>query len=226
VLVATQDSPAWPERNREILVNFGASHPYAHSARTIAGPRFVFAAKDHFAINEKRDDLRVAPANPYDLLMWEQTQHRHSGAYYERLKNAQAIVAFCGELIPPTPYFPRYLVGGRRAKINLAAHRLLSKIDPRPPRLIQWDSWRFWEGFAAGALVFNFDLPHYGVNLPVMPENFVHYVGLRLDSIDEAFARLRNDPGLAERIAVQGRAWALEHYSPLGLARRFLQHLA
>lgn len=221
----TAGAPAWRDRRREVLVNFGASHPYVHSARALAGPPFIAAAQGHLAINDRRDDLSIASADPYDRLMWEQTQHRHSRDYYERLKSAQAVVAFCGELIPPAPFHPRYLAGGRRAKISRKLHETLALFDPRPPRLIQWDSWRFWEGLAAGCLVFNLDLPHYGVELPVMPEPFVHYVPVRADNAGEAFVRLAREPGLGERIAAQGCAWALEHYSPVTLARRFLETL-
>ncbi len=222
MLQMTADAPAWPERKRELLVNFGASHPYAHSARTKAGPPFIAASRDHYELNDQRDDLSVPPTDPYDLLMWRQTQRRHSRSYYERLKSAQAIAAFCGELIPASPHYPRYLVGGRRAKFSRALHDTLALIDPRPPRLIQWDSWRFWEGLAAGCLVFNLDLPHYGVQLPVMPRHLVHYVAVRPESAVETFTALTREPGLAERIASQGHAWALEHYSPAALARRFL----
>jgi hypothetical protein len=55
-----------------------------------------------------------------------------------------------------------------------------------------------------------------------MPENFVHYVGVRADNVGSAFARLDRDSGLAARIAAQGQAWALEHYSPKAMAQRFL----
>lgn len=217
------NAPAWGGRRRELLVNFGASHPYVHGARAQAGPPFLAAARSQFAINDRRDDLSLVPDDPYDRLMWEQTQHRHSRAYYERLKSAQAVVAFCGELIPPAPFHPRYLVGGGRAKLSRTFHEALALLDPRPPRLIQWDSWRFWEGLAAGCLVFNLDLPYYGATLPVMPEPFVHYVPIRADNAAAAFERLRCEPGLAGRIAAQGQAWALEHYSPRALARRFVE---
>lgn len=226
MLDMTAGAPDWSTRRPEVLINFGASHPYAHSARTLTAPPFLAANRGHFGVDDRRDDLSVPPVDPYDRLMWDQTQHRHSRSYYERLKSAQAIAAFCGELIPPTPFYPKYLVGGRRARINRAWHDLVARFDPRPARLIQWDSWRFWEGLAAGCLVFNLDLPHYGVRLPVMPEHLVHYVAIRPETAAESFAALAREPGLAERIARQGRAWALEHYSPAALARRFLAEMA
>lgn len=226
MLEATRTASPWAERRPCLLVNFGASHSYEHSARRIAAPRLLAAARRWFDIDDRRDDLRVAPDAPYDRLMWEQTQQRHNRAYYERLRSSRAIAAFCGELIPPAPFYPRYLVGGRRAQIKRAWYAALGRIDPRPPRLIQWDSWRFWEGLAAGCLVFSLDLQHYGVDLPVMPRHLQHYVALRLDNMKDVLAELAREPGLAEHIAAQGRAWALEHYSPRALAQRFLDVMA
>lgn len=225
MLEFTAGAPPWSQRQPELLVNFNASHTYVHGARAKAGPPLIRAAQSSFAINDRRDDLKQVPADPYDRLMWEQTQKRHSRSYYERLKSAQAVAAICGELIPATPFEPDYLVGGRRAKLRRLLHDAVSVLDPRPPRLIQWDSWRFWEALSAGCLVFNFDLPYYGIRLPVMPENFVHYIGLRLDNMDEVFARLKRDPDLAPRIAAAGHAWAMQNYTPVALARRFLSTL-
>jgi hypothetical protein len=179
-----------------------------------------------FRPNTERDNLKVRPEDPLDLLFWEQTQRRHSRSYYQRLCRSQAVAAFCGEIIPAAPHCPPYLVGGGRARALRRLHDALDRVDPRPPRLIQWDSWRFWESLGAGCLVFNFDLPHYGVQLPVMPENFVHYVGVRPETVDDALARLAAEPGLAARIAEQGRAWVLQHYSPAAIARNFLEHLS
>ena len=222
MITMTADAPVWDSRHPEILVNFGASHPYVHGARALAGPPFLAAVSGLFSINDHRDDLRAAPSDAYDHLMWTQTQQRHSRDFYQRLKWAQSVVAFCGELIPAAPTEPGYMVGGGRAKLARKFHDLLDRIDPRAPRLIQWDSWRFWEGLAAGCVVFNLDLDYYGVRLPVMPEPFKHYVPVRHGQADRAVERLRRDPGLAARIADAGRAWAFEHYSPSALARRFL----
>jgi len=88
---------------------------------------------------------------------------------------------------------------------------------------IQWDSWRFWEGLAAGCLVFNIDLDYYGVQLPVMPVNGTHYVGLRLDRMQLGVDEILSNPARMEAIAIAGREWAMEHYSPVAMAKRFLQ---
>ncbi|MBD0262268.1 MAG: hypothetical protein ICV78_05930 [Tolypothrix sp. Co-bin9] len=56
-----------------------------------------------------------------------------------------------------------------------------------------------------------------------MPENWRHYIGIGLDNVQEAVDRIANDPEIIERIATQGRLWALEHYSPTPTALRFLE---
>ena len=101
-------------------------------------------------------------------------------------------------------------------------YEMLGKLDPRPPRSVQWDSFRFWEALAAGSVTFNIDLERYGVVLPVMPENWRHYVGVNLENVDEAIKRLEADPDLLRRVAEEGRRWAIENYSPRCAAERML----
>lgn len=222
ILTHTAVLHPWRERRPEILVNFGASHPFEHRARQ-RGLAALAAAAPQFTVNATRDDLSRAPESAHDRLMWEQTQHRHSPDYFARLANAQAVAAFCGDLIPATPRFPRYLIGGgRRAQLARAAHDVFCRLHRAPERLMQWDSWRFWEALAAGCLVYHLDLDHYGVALPVRPEPFVHYVPVRLDDPAAAAAPFARDPGLAERIARQGREWALRVCRPSALVSRLL----
>ncbi len=218
------DTPIpFSRRKRDLLVNFGASHPYVHGTRTLFTKPLVDVVGERMNINTTKDDLSLEPNDPWDALMWRQTQFRHARSYYDRLADSQAVAAFCGEMIPPSPLRPPYLVGGGKAQLKRYLYDALGKFDPRPPRSIQWDSWRFWEGFAAGCLVFNIDLDYYGVQLPVMPENGKHYVGLRLDRMQQGVDEILADPDRMEFIANAGREWAMKHYSPEAMARRFLQ---
>ena len=89
-------------------------------------------------------------------------------------------------------------------------------------RIIQWDSWRFWKSLAAGCVTFHVDFEKYGLHLPVMPENWRHYIGIDLDNVQEAVERIADEPEIVERISTEGRLWALEHYSPVPTALRFL----
>lgn len=222
ILQSVATARPWEERQPTLLINFGASHPYPHGVRERFTPRLIAAARPLFSADERRDDLRVPPADAADRLAWEQTQRRHHRGYYERLGTSQAVAAFCGELIPAAPWRPSYLVGGRRARWRRRVYDFLAKVDPRPPRLIQWDSWRFWEALAAGCVVFHLDLAHYGVELPVMPRHLEHYVAVRPETMEEVLAGLAREPRQLAEIAARGRDWALSHYSPRALAARLL----
>jgi len=224
MLRMTADAPPFAGRRPAILVNFGASHHFPHTARLRSHRKFDPLIQRLLDLDPTRDDLSVAPLDPYDRLMWEQTNHRHSRSYYERLKHSQAVSCFCGELIPPLPWHnpAQYLVGGNKARLKLAFYRFLGRLDPRPERIVQWDSWRFWESLAAGCATFNVDFERYGALLPVMPENGRHYFGVNLDNPKPVLERIMDDPGSLERVARDGQAWARTHYSPPAMARRFL----
>ena len=150
---------------------------------------------------------------------------RYSVPYYDRLKTSQSAACFCGDLIPPMPWRDpqQYLVGGNKAKLKRLLFESLARLDPRPWRAVQWDSFRAWEAWAAGCATFNIDLDIYGPVLPVMPQNWKHYIGVDLRRPEKAIERLRDEPGVLERVAQQGQKWALENYSPRRMAERFLE---
>jgi hypothetical protein len=225
ILQATANDRTFMGRRKSILLNFGASHPFRHGVRDLAREHFFSEIGRLLEIDETMDDLSQIPVSPYDVLMWRQTGGRFSRAYYERLKRSQAVACFCGELIPPMPFRnPEiYLVGGNRAKLKRAFYEFISLFDRRPWRSVQWDSFRFWEALSAGCVAFNLDLEHYGVEIPVMPTNWVHYVGVDFNRVDKIIQRLSDEPDALERIGKAGRLWALENYSPTAMARRFLR---
>ena len=224
ILKATSGGAPFEKRDRTILINFGASHPYPHGTRDTAARVFEPKIRKILSINRTQDDLRKEPSDPYEALMWRQTGGRYSRAYYNRLKQTQAVACFCGELIPPMPYqHPEcYLVGGNKAKLRRTFYEILARFDPRSPRSVQWDSFRFWETLCAGAVAFNIDLEQYGAEIPVMPRNWEHYIGIDFGRVDEVIEKLTGERELLARIAVAGREWALQNYSPKAMAERFL----
>lgn len=224
-LQATAGAPPFAARRRTVLFNFNASHPYRHGARDMAETRLAPKLAAILPVDSTRDDLSKEPSDPYDALMWHQTGGRFSRSYYERLKQSQAVACFCGEIIPSMPFRDpgQYLVGGNRAKLKRYLYTILGLFDPRPPRSVHWDSFRFWEGLAAGCAVINIDLEHYGVELPVMPKNGTHYLGVDFARIGKYVEQLVEEPGALERVAAAGRDWALTHYSPKAAAGRFLE---
>jgi hypothetical protein len=229
MLAATAGRLPWKDRRRGIFVSYNASHPFPHGSRVAA------IEKLHPRLNDLLPtwqppfvDIKNPPSDPQEAMMWRQTTGRHSPEYYRRLGSVAACSAFCGDLIPPMPFKnPEcYLVGGNKAKLRRLFFEILAKADPRPDRIVSCDSFRFWETLAAGTVAFNVDLEHYGVQLPVMPENWKHYIGVDFARVDAVIERLLAEPEALERIASAGRAWALEHYSPVAQARRFLNALA
>jgi len=227
VIKATRDAPPFRQRRPTIYVNYNASHPYLHSSRKRAMAELHPKLKGILETYQPPfADLDKAPADPQERLWWEQTNKRHSPEYYERLKGSQACSAFCGELLPPMPYSPKiFEVGGNKAEIQKAFWRLLGKLDPRPERIISWDSFRFWETLAAGAVAFHVDLALHGVELPVMPENWKHYIGVDFRNLDRDIRRIAESPALLEDVAAGGNLWAKENYSPKKSAERFLRSL-
>jgi len=228
IIEATRNAPEFGKRRKVMLVNYGASHPYPHGTRDLSAKVFEPKIEAILPIDRTKDDLTKEPQDPYERLMWRQTGYRFSRSYYERLKNSQAVACFCGEIIPPMPFRnPEcYLVGGNKAKIRRFFYEMLGKLDPRPARSVQWDSFRFWEALAAGCVAFHIDLERHGVVLPVMPENWKHYIGINLENVEADIERLKAEPDCLERIAAAGKEWANQNYSPKKVTERLLNYLS
>lgn len=224
IIQATAGAPDFATRRRRLLVNFGASHPYRYGARELARARFEPRIERLLPIDRTTDNLSVEPLDAYEALMWRQTGGRFSRSYYERLKQTQAVACFCGDIIPPMPFREpeQYLVGGNRAKLRRMLFEVLGWFDPRPPRSVGWDSFRFWEAMAAGCTAINIDLSLYGVELPVMPKNSTHYLGVDFARVNDLVELFRDEPASLERIASAGKCWANIHYSPKAVMQRFL----
>lgn len=88
--------------------------------------------------------------------------------------------------------------------------------------VLRWDSWRFWESMAFGCVTVHLDFERYGFSLPVLPENWNHYIGIRLDHIKEDVERINDERHRLPEIAQADREWAIHHYSPVAVARRFI----
>jgi len=227
VVQATANAPQFASRRRALLVNFGASHPYPYGTRDLARVRFEPRIDKLLPIDRTVDDLSTIPLDPYEAVMWRQTGGRFSRSYYQRLMQNQAVACFCGDIIPPAPYrrAERYLVGGNRAKLRRLSYQALGWLDPRAPRAVGWDSFRFWEALAAGCAAINIDLDRYGVQLPVMPKNGMHYLGVDFARVNAFVERLREEPSALEVSGREGKRWAETYYSPKAVAQRFLDLL-
>ena len=206
----------------EIAVNFNYTHGYEHQLRK-------FAKKNILALFPKQLINPIVskgdrPENHLSSLMWDQTFKKHNPEYFSNLENSLIVATFCGDMIPGLPSNPTpYLLGGNKAKIKKYIFEGLSYLSGTKNRIIQWDSWRFWETLALGSVALHVDLEKYGVELPVMPQNWQHYIGIDLDHINRDIERILDDRETVYSIAKKGEIWAMTNYSPTASAQRFLK---
>lgn len=222
IINATKGFSNVEDRDYVVLQNFNFSHPYEHGIRKFAKEKILPKIDEKIPVvtNITPNDVKL---EGYDLLMWEQTGQKHSPLYYETLKKSFAIATFCGELVPFYPHNPSvYMIGGKKAQLKKTIYHALSLITNKDSRIIQWDSWRFWESLCAACIPININLEKYGVKLPVMPENWKHYVGLDLDNLHRDIERLGTDTQI-KNIGLEGYKWAMKNYTPLISTKRLLE---
>ena len=218
VLTELENEVSWSEKQKSLLVNF-RNQKFSHSLRSYIQKTFVSQIKEVMPLNTSSDKASAFPQDAYHYLHWSQTGRRHYPNYYRRLLNSQACACFGGFFLAPW-----YTDSRERIAYYLA--KIISMSGIKTNRIGQWDSWRFWESMAAGCVTLHVDFKKYGFILPVMPENWRHYIGIDLDNISESITRIADQPELLERISTEGRAWAIANYAPTATASRFLKTVA
>ena len=199
-------------REKSLACNYRVLHP----VRKAAEQRFIPLVDGFFHVDRTIDSESVMA--PADRLMWEQSGRRHYPEYYARLSKSVACSAFGGYFVPS-------ISSSVDSLPQRVAHKAVSAFGVQTRTVAQFDSWRFWESLAAGCVTFHLDFERYGCSFPVMPENGRHYIGVDLNC-PAKMADAVIDGGLDLRaIAAAGREWAIEQYSPVAVARRFLEHV-
>lgn len=178
------------------------AHRNGHPIRThVLNNLYKVFVPNYTLYNDKFCGVASEKTSTYDKVLWTQTGRRHNPNYYKELCNSQ-IVDCCGG----------FLYGdGSLKKDNV--------------KLRNWDNYKIWEAFAAGACVITLDLDYYGFKLPIMPISGVHYIGIRLDDLDSVGEKLKNKEFDFETIANNGKEWVLKNYSPESTAQHFLETL-
>ena len=233
----TNNPPSFKERKKTIAVNFRNNH----SVRNLAKLNFVDKINDilepdgtfeNFDFSQY-DLEKVRPQNYHDLFSI-QSGGRHNIYYITRMKNSMACAAFGGVFMlgnnkENNEFYhslANYFISGRSGgKITKVLKKLSLQIS-HTYNLFQWDSWRFWESLACGCVTFHLDFDKYGIILPIMPINWVHYIGIDLLNPQESIKRIKSmSIEDLEKIGMNGREWALTNYSPEAVAKLFLSYL-
>jgi hypothetical protein len=223
ILAETADVAPVGKRRNALLVNFGSTHDYRHELRELFEARVYPKLAQHLDLDRTTNRKANPPSDAYHRLMWEQTAWRHYPDYYERLCHALACSCVGGQFVSAGPRDWTLLEGGNRARLRRLWYGWRSRIGRATPRWNQWDGWRFWESLAAGCAGLMLDFDKYGVQLPVQPENWKHYVGLDLDHLPRDLERLTADPSTLATIGAAGRSWVLQNYTPIPMAKLFLK---
>ncbi|MEM0980321.1 MAG: glycosyltransferase family 1 protein [Cyanobacteria bacterium P01_H01_bin.58] len=214
ILNALQSPPVFTERQRTLLVNF-RNKKNAHTVRREVYKRFLPAMESVIDQDTRIDSLIDPPADPGNYLLWYQTGKRHYPNYYERLQKSAACACFGGYFVSPWPR-------DKGVGLSRLQQKAMAYFGLRSKHVVQWDSWRLWESLVAGCATFHLDFEKYGISLPVMPQNWVDYIGVDLDNINETVEHIHDEPEILEKIAFTGRQWTIKHYSPSNVAQRFL----
>lgn len=209
-----------------ILSNFNATHPFEHPLRKLARERIVPKFEKFLPIDRTMLLWDQAPTDPFDAFHLKQVPKYYNPAYHDLLAGAAACFAFCGDLIPGLPLNPAPMLRyGNKGKLKRKLWGTFSALIGSTPRSVQWDSYRFWECLAFGCCPIHIDLEKYGVDLPTMPKNWEHYVGLDLDNLGRDINRIRKSPDLLLKIGQQGREWLKKHYSGRALCSFLFEYL-
>lgn len=215
ILQETEQVLPFHDRRRHLLMNFRVNG-IPHSVRAYVAKTVIPKLQPILAIDSSTDQFSQPPTDPYTYLQWLQSGRRHYPGYYQRLKETVACACFGGYFVSDWGIDPSS-ASGRLLK------RAIGKLGIKTRSVVQWDSWRLWESLAAGCATFHLDFDKYGFLLPVMPQNWKHYIGVDLDNISATLDRLADEPDCLEKIASQGQQWARQHYSPIATAERFLK---
>jgi hypothetical protein len=137
------------------------------------------------------------PNDPTELHWWSLTGRRYSRFYFNTLKEHRFIDAH----------------GGYFKNSSLTS-------------IVQWDSWKFWEGFICGCVVISADLDYYGIKLPFPLTPYKHYIPIRYDSIHESYEKMFSmTEDELQQIALDGQKYVLEQYTHKNITKYILEKL-
>ena len=147
-------------------------------------------------ITDFNDNFSDPDINNPEYVDWHQSGRRHNLKYYEYLKNSKMVDCTGGD-------------------IRFHNNKIFNS---------QADSWKIWETFFAGACVIMIDLEFINIKFPIQPINMVHYIGVTNDTEKnvQIFKDILDGKIDIEKIANEGKKWAMENYTPDKVAKYIL----
>jgi predicted O-linked N-acetylglucosamine transferase (SPINDLY family) len=187
----------WEDKKHRIVI----SHRIEHQVRTFFYDNFY--KRLNVPVHIINDDFAKLDDNMQNKdSLWYQSGRRHNQMYFDTLSDSQICDCTGG-----------FFAQEKNNKNNISIY--------------QWDSLKIWEAFVAGCVVITADFDRFGCKLPILPINGVHYIGLNNShgTIETLIKQLNNNELNLEKIAYEGRKWALENYSPNAFANRFIDNI-
>lgn len=161
-------------------------------------------------------DAEEREADGYEKLMLAQTEGRHSSRYFESLRRSLVCACFGGWFLFPIPQT-------EAGTVSLIGRRIFKSLPLATPVVAQWDSWRLWEAFAAGAAVLHLDFEKHGfMTGGDLPQPMKHYVAVESRNPAKSLLPLLESPETLREIGSNGAIWARKHYSSNAIAGRLL----
>ncbi len=214
IIDATTQPLPWEKRSKSVIWNFRCMH----SSRALAEVRIKPILEKHFFVDTTHDSIDETFSD-IETLHVQQTNWRHYPSYYKKLCSHMVCAAFGG-------WFDIALWGYHYSLINRIGSKLLRMFSLPSSVLRQHDSWRMWEAWAAGSVMLCADLEKCNVQWPVMPQNYVHYLGVTPTEFlfPHSFEKKLEAARLKD-IAHSGREFVLTHYTPQACAIRAFEYL-
>ncbi len=142
--------------------------------------------------------------------------------YFDKLSNCLGCVASGGNFMHKLDERDLMLKAGMTPE---NAQQILDCKYKKEVVVIRWDCLHFWEALTCGCIPIQLDFRKYGFHLPVMPKSWEHYIGVDLDNIQGTLERIESEWKRLPEIAKAGKEWAIENYSPVPTAKRFLEKM-
>jgi hypothetical protein len=164
------------------------------------------------------------------------TGGRFNASYFESISKAPYFLVVGGYICTLPVQYSSYSYKGElfvptivriKRKINSIASKLLNDdLNSNRQAIIQWDSFRFWEGIVSPTCPISLDIDHWSIDLVEKPVEGVHYIGLTEgDGLSpvKKLEKLTNERRI--EIALNGRSWFDKYYSPKAQAERLISWL-